>query len=104
MELWLPSRLGHQPSETTGCRRSVSPDIRLCRKNATVEYRNDLARILLDGLPPEERDHALGVIQRTAVDKLDQMRASSAREADRIAVDGARRAAQPPTSEAPPAN
>jgi hypothetical protein len=30
-----------------------------------VEYRNDLADILLSGLPSDERDHVVGVIHET---------------------------------------
>jgi hypothetical protein len=35
------------------------------RGGASVEYRNDLADILLSGLPSDERDHVVGVIHET---------------------------------------
>ena len=45
-----------------------------------MEIRDDLARILLDGLPRAQREQALRVMQQSTVDKLNQKRASVAKE------------------------
>ncbi len=39
-----------------------------------MEYRNDLAGILLAGLPNDERDHVVDVIQRSDAEKLRRKR------------------------------
>jgi hypothetical protein len=41
-----------------------------------MEYRNDLASVLLSGLPDDERDHVVHVIHQLDVEKLRRKRAS----------------------------
>jgi|BarGraIncu00222A_1022003.scaffolds.fasta_scaffold263635_2 hypothetical protein len=41
-----------------------------------MEYRNDLARVLLSGLPDSERDHIVDVIHQVDAEKLRRKRAS----------------------------
>jgi len=41
-----------------------------------MEYRNDLASVLLSGLPDDERDHVVNVIHQVDAEKLRRKRAS----------------------------
>ncbi len=41
-----------------------------------MEYRNDLADVLLSGLPDDERDHVVHVIHQLDAEKLRRKRAS----------------------------
>ena len=40
-----------------------------------MEYRNDLASVLLSGLPEDERDHVVRVIHQVDAEKLRRKRA-----------------------------
>jgi hypothetical protein len=43
-----------------------------------VEHRKDLSELLLDGLPPEEREHVINVIKQGDAEKLRRKRAEKA--------------------------
>lgn len=40
-----------------------------------MEHRDDLSKLLLDGLPPGEREHVINVIKRGDAEKLRRKRA-----------------------------
>lgn len=40
-----------------------------------MEHRDDLGELLLDGLPPEEREHVINVIKQGDAEKLRRKRA-----------------------------
>jgi hypothetical protein len=40
-----------------------------------MEHRDDLSELLLDGLPPDERDHVINVIKQGDAEKLRRKRA-----------------------------
>ena len=40
-----------------------------------MEHRNDLSELLLDGLPPDEREHVINVIRQGDAEKLRRKRA-----------------------------
>lgn len=61
--------------ECSGHERPAGIDI----KESAVEDRDDLAKILLDGLPDTERVHVAGVIRATDQAKLERLRAKAAR-------------------------
>ncbi|HEX4431881.1 MAG TPA: hypothetical protein VHZ96_21610 [Frankiaceae bacterium] len=47
-----------------------------------MEYRDDLATVLLAGLPQDERDHVLGTIHQVDADRLRRKRASDPERPD----------------------
>ncbi len=51
-----------------------------------MEHRNDLAEILLSGLPEDERSHVLQAINRADAEKLAHKRAQGAAEGDVLEV------------------
>lgn len=52
-----------------------------------MEYRNDLASVLLSGLPEDERDHVVTVIHELDVEKLRRKRAMGGpADADELAA------------------
>ncbi len=45
-----------------------------------MEHRDDLSELLLNGLPPEEREHVLKVIRQGDAEKLARLRAENTPE------------------------